>query len=63
MAAPRDVFLVIPTAYNICLLAAENITNNLRIQRSSDLGLPSMYRRAYLVAYETDEVAVAKPRR
>lgn len=54
------VLVVIPTAINTCLIAAENITDNLRAQRSSDLELPSLYKRAFLVAYETDEIALVR---
>jgi hypothetical protein len=60
---PEGVIIVIPTAPNICLLASENITRNLRIQQPSDLGLPNMYKRAFLIAYETDEIAVVKPKK
>lgn len=52
--------IVVPTAINAVLMAAENITQNLLERQSSDLALPSMYKRAYLIAYETDEVAVLK---
>lgn len=54
------VFVTIPTAINVCLLASENITDNLRAQQASDLVLPSLYKRAYLVAYETDEIALVR---
>lgn len=55
------VTVLIPTAPNMVLLAAENITLNLRVRQASSLSLPSMYKRAYLVAYETDEIAIVKP--
>lgn len=55
------VQITIPTATNTCLLVVENITANLRLRQSSNLQLPSLYKRAYLIAYETDEVAVVKP--
>lgn len=54
------VLVVIPTAINTCLMASENISDNLRAQQSSDLALPSMYKRAFLVAYETDEIALVR---
>lgn len=55
------VVIIIPTATNFALMAVENIIANLRAQQSANLVLPSLYKRAYLVAYETDEVAVVKP--
>lgn len=55
-----QVIVTIPTAINTCLIAAENITDNLRAQQSSDLELPSLYKRAFLVAYETDEIALVR---
>lgn len=55
-----DAIVVIPTAINVCLVAAENITANLRARQASDLELPSLYKRAFLVAYETDEVALVR---
>lgn len=59
-APTGTVMIVVPTAINAVLMAAENITQNLLERQSSDLALPSMYKRAYLIAYETDEVAVLK---
>lgn len=55
------VVIIIPTATNFLLMVVENIVANLRAQQSANLNLPSLYKRAYLVAYETDEVAVVKP--
>lgn len=54
------VVVTIPTAINTCLIAAENITDNLRAQQMSDLELPSLYKRAFLVTYETDEIALVR---
>jgi len=54
------VLVAIPTAMNVCLMASENISDNLRAQQSADLELPSMYKRAYLIAYETDEIALVR---
>lgn len=54
------VIVTIPTAINTCLIAAENITDNLRAQQPSDLELPSLYKRAFLVAYVTDEIALVR---
>lgn len=58
--ANARVIVTIPTAINTCLIAAENITDNLRAQQASDLELPSLYKRAFLVAYETDEIALVR---
>lgn len=55
------IVIVIPTATNIALMVAENIVANLLASQQSNLVLPSLYKRAYLVAYETDEIAVVKP--
>jgi hypothetical protein len=55
-----DVHVVIPTAVNVLLLVNENIVFNLRKAQPSDLTLPSLYKRAFLVVNETDEVAVAR---
>lgn len=55
-----DVTVIIPTAINVVLLAADNITANLRAGQSTSLSLPSLYKRAFLVAYETDEIAIVK---
>lgn len=56
----QRVMIVVPTAVNVCLMAAENIVDNLRVRQSADLTLPSLYKRAFLVAHETDEIAVVK---
>lgn len=55
-----QVVLTMPTAINVCAMAAENITENLRAQQPSDLVLPSLYKRAYLIAHETDEIALVR---
>lgn len=52
--------VVVPTAINTCLMASENLSDNLRARQSSNLELPSMYKRAFLVAYETDEIALVR---
>ncbi len=56
----QQVQIVIPTAPNVCLMASENISVNLRARQAADLTLPSLYKRAYFIAYETDEIAVVK---
>lgn len=58
--AQHTIVIVVPTAVNVCLMAAENIVDNLRARQSADLTLPSLYKRAFLVAHETDEIAVVK---
>lgn len=58
--ALREIIIVVPTAINVCLMAAENIIENLLTRQAADLTLPSLYKRAFLVAHETDEIAVVK---
>jgi hypothetical protein len=60
MADDSNIEIVIPTAINVLLLVNENIVSNLRKGQISDLTLPSLYKRAFLVVNETDEVAIAK---
>ena len=55
------VVIVVPTAINTTLIAVENIVDNLRLSQPSNVVLPSMYKRAYFIAYETDETAIVKP--
>lgn len=50
--------VLVPTAINVVLMAAENISRNLRKAQIADLQLPSLYKQAYLVVNETDEIAV-----
>lgn len=57
---PEPVTIIVPTSTNVVLMVADNINTNLRKQQTSNISLPSLYKRAYLVAYETDEIAVAK---
>lgn len=54
------VTLVVPTAINLTLLASENVSANLRLAQASSLELPSLYRRAFMSVYETDEIAVVQ---
>lgn len=54
------VVIVIPTAPNVCLIASQNITDNLRQNQAANLTLPSLYKRAYMVANQTDEIALAR---
>lgn len=53
--------IVIPTAINVALMMSENITLNMRVREASSLQLPSLYKRAHLIAYETDEIATVNP--
>jgi hypothetical protein len=55
-----DLVVVIPTAVNVVLLVNENVIFNLRKAQPSDLTLPSLYKRAFLILNETDEVAIAR---
>jgi hypothetical protein len=64
--AVRDdikVQIILPTAINIALMVSENISDNLRLSKASDLELPSLYRRAFLIVGETDEVGVLRHER
>ncbi len=55
-----QVEVIIPTAINIVLMVNENLVSNLRKAQAADLVLPSLYKRAYLVVNETDEIAVVR---
>ncbi len=62
-ASVRDdvsVLILVPTAINVALLVSENISDNLRLSKASNLELPSLYRRAFLVVGETDEVGILR---
>jgi len=59
MAKP-NIKIVLPTGVDMILLAHENITANLLRDRTSDLQLPSLYRRAYMIVNETSEVAIVE---
>ncbi len=58
--AETPTIIVVPTATNTVLMVAENINANLRVQQAASLTLPSLYKRAYLIANETDETAVIR---
>lgn len=49
---------IVPTAINVLNVVNENIVNNLRRLQDSDLGLPSLYRLAFMVYYNTGELPV-----
>jgi hypothetical protein len=55
-----QINIVVPTAINMVLMVNENLISNLRLSQPSDIVLPSMYKRAYLVVNETDEIATVK---
>lgn len=55
-----SVLIVVPTAVNFCLMVAENITANLRAQMPANLTVLSLYKRAFLIATVSDEVAIVR---
>jgi hypothetical protein len=57
--AKKRVF-IIPTPINVLSTANENIVSNLRRGRRSDLQLPSLYRLAFAVHYNTGEMLIEK---
>lgn len=59
-ASDAKVDIVLPTAINIVLLVNENIVSNLLKAQSSDIELPSIYKLAFMVINETDEIAVVR---
>lgn len=52
--------MVMPTAVNMLNLINENIVANLRRRQNSDLALPSLYRLAYMVYYNTGEFLLVR---
>ena len=54
------ITIVIPTSVNTVLMVNENIIDNLRKDQDSDIQLPSLYKRAFLVVTEADEVAIVR---
>lgn len=56
----EEVQIVLPTAVNTLLMVNDNIVSNLRLGQEADIQLPSMYKRAYLIVNETDEVAFVR---
>jgi hypothetical protein len=55
-----QIDILIPTAINTVLMVNENIIRNMRQRMDPSLTLPSLYKRAFLVVNETDEVAVVR---
>ena len=56
MAKDVQLTAVIPTAINTLTVVHQNIVTNLRRAQESDVELPSMYKRAFMVVYETGEM-------
>lgn len=52
--------LVIPSAPNIINMVNTNIVENLRRRQNSDIELPSLYRLAYAMHYNTGELYMKK---
>lgn len=50
--------LIVPTAINMLNLVNENIVDNLRRFQDSGLVLPSLYRLAFMVYYNTGELPI-----
>ena len=60
VADDTKVVVIIPTATNIVLMASENISLNLIKGEDAHITLPSLYKRAYLIVNETDEIAILR---
>ena len=56
MAVERE--LVVPTPETILRIANANIVENLRRRQDADIDLASLYRRAFMVVYNTGEFPV-----
>jgi len=60
VADDAKVDIIIPTAINTVLLVNENIVYNLRKQQPADIQLVSLYKRAFLIVNEVDEVGIVR---
>jgi len=60
MAVLKRRVLIAPTAPNILNLVNENIVDNLRRRQNSDVDLPSLYRLAFTIHYNTGEMLVTR---
>lgn len=60
MATPPKVQIVLPTAPDFLLMAAENMHTNLLRRQPAEIEVPSLYRRAFQIVNETDEAAIIK---
>ncbi len=58
----NQVMIVVPTGANVVLMVSENIVDNLRVRQPASLTLPSLYKRAYMITREVDEIALVKAR-
>lgn len=58
-----EFVVVIPTAPNMLLMAAENVLANLRVGQPASLEMPSLFQRARLIAHETSEIVVFRERK
>jgi hypothetical protein len=56
MAKQLHITVITPTAINVIGVVHQNIVSNLRRKQPSDIELPSMYRRAFMMTYETGEI-------
>ena len=56
-AAPKRV-LIMPSPINVLNAVHRNIVDNLRRGRAADLELPSLYRLAFAVHYNTGEMVL-----
>lgn len=56
-AADKRV-MIMPTPINVLNAVHRNIVNNLRRGRAADLELPSLYRLAFAVHYNTGEMTL-----
>lgn len=56
MAKQIKLNVVIPTSINIVGIVHENIVGNLLRAQDSDLEMPSLYRRAFMIVNEVGEI-------
>ena len=54
--SPGKRILIMPTPINVLSQVHKNIVDNLRRGRAADLELPSLYRLAFAVVYNTGEM-------
>lgn len=54
--SPGKRVLIMPTPINVLSQVHKNIVDNLRHGRAADLELPSLYRLAFTVHYNTGEM-------
>jgi hypothetical protein len=59
VTADKRLFIM-PTPINVLSEVHRNIVDNLRRARSADLELPSLYRLAFAVHYNTGEMMVIR---